>query len=286
MPPSNGQKLVQDVEHLASDAVLIHNSFVQIDEELSIIAEETLSFFHPHLFFRQDVLKFQDDLQGYHKQYKDLLWKSRDVAGAASAKLDDFLQTSLPFIRDGNVGIDEKVLLLGSVIKSVPADETAAQHTADAFEELHSGLDRALNVWTQLHEQKIQHLSNKESSLQSKWPPARDVAKPVQLSHVLAALSPDYTAHGINEGIDPSPVELGMSSLVDKIQFIHGIWLQICTELRQIHKRLEIQAEGANISLTLFDIRMTALEPVFRDLVEALRAYESGVTRSQAVLSL
>ncbi|THH28929.1 hypothetical protein EUX98_g5259 [Antrodiella citrinella] len=159
------QKLIRDVQCLTFDAVLIHNSFSEIDEELSLIAAETLSFFDPHLFFRQHVLQFQTDLRGYHQQYRDLLWKSREVAGEASAMLEDFVQNSVPLIRDEKVDIEEKVLLFKIAIDTIPAHEAAAQHATDAFERLYTDLQSALNVWTKLHAQSIQNLSNRENRM-------------------------------------------------------------------------------------------------------------------------
>ncbi|KIK94657.1 hypothetical protein PAXRUDRAFT_435042 [Paxillus rubicundulus Ve08.2h10] len=88
--------LRSDIEQLCNATLTIDKAFCDIGQKLSHATKEQKK--------RAELYKICYDLENrwkqHHKTYKQLLWRSREVAGEARFVVDDFREVFLPCLRD------------------------------------------------------------------------------------------------------------------------------------------------------------------------------------------
>ncbi|KIJ14178.1 hypothetical protein PAXINDRAFT_169945 [Paxillus involutus ATCC 200175] len=121
--------LYKEIETLSKATLTIDKAFYDIGQKLSQATKEQNK--------RIELYKTCHDLETrwkqHHETYKQLLWRSREVAGKAQFAVDDFLKVFLPCLRDPSTTVPERQQLAQEHIKELEDKSKTSQNLSQEF---------------------------------------------------------------------------------------------------------------------------------------------------------
>jgi len=169
------QRLASNVLRIRRHAAFVDSLFMQVDGLLLDVLSMPRLTLQPRL--KAVIREINKDWGTLDHDYRDVLWRSRELAGVAQAIAADFTEVCVPRLRDQAIPVAKKIGELREYEQASP------KHTSEAAE-----FD--VSVTTLLRTVKLIGQRWYDISSQQKWRTSKDVYISTLLQQITASLGP------------------------------------------------------------------------------------------------
>ncbi|KDQ12209.1 hypothetical protein BOTBODRAFT_57031 [Botryobasidium botryosum FD-172 SS1] len=140
----NTQKSISDeIAKLSKLTLTVEESFHKVEELLLLLVSNRE---YPSSF-KDGFVDLSRQWSAYRKEYTQLLWESRAVAGRARSDAAIFHDTVIPWLQEDNVNLAEKIAGLGKYIKSLEGNVESSKDLSQRYSNLKRNVEKFSRDW-------------------------------------------------------------------------------------------------------------------------------------------
>ncbi|TCD63129.1 hypothetical protein EIP91_005967 [Steccherinum ochraceum] len=274
------QQLTSDFLHVRDHAVLADVAMAEASDAIAAVLRTTRLVFQPRL--RATIRELLAKWRSCHDEQRDLIWRSRELAGGAQAMATDFVQVCTPRLQDPTLPLSEKLVELRDYDQAIHRHTEELTQFENSLGELVKKVGSIADEWSKLGSQfrkgkaivvstkfeevllKVGHLSESLS--------ARDNT----VADVLHLLSPRFFSTVIDSSptmqIEDATWGSGSHGLIFELSLMAYLSLAIHHDIQHVVHQIEASTwEGS--SQAIVDA-VHPIEVAYKPLIESLRQYQ------------